>query len=446
MEFRILGPLEVVDQGRRLPLGAPKQRALLAALLLRANEIVSADRLIDDLWNDRPPDTAAKVVQVYVSQLRKSLGEDDRLLTRSPGYLLRVDAHELDAQRFELLFEEGRRALAAGDAREAATTIREALALWRGPPLADLAFEPFTQSEIARLEERKLAATIERIDADLALGRHADLIAELETLVADHPLQERLRAQLMLALYRSGRQAEALQTYQSGRLVLSGELGLEPGQALQNLERAILTHDPALDPPQHELDVAAQAPRPSEDLSDRCVTFPELVWEHFRWARERRSSGAASPVTEASYRRKLADFEATEGKIVNAYWCQHEASAAALTVRATSFLRRLVGVQPTVRVHRVSDWIARDAPVVAELLVRCDALAIEAGDALRGTGRRRALERIFSAETHLLGLLERTAGRPSEAQTEEAARQTRDLLTPVEAALPGRAERRRLAR
>jgi DNA-binding SARP family transcriptional activator len=444
MEFRILGPLEVVDDGRRLSLGAPRQRALLAALLLRPNEIVSTDRLIDDLWNDDPPGTASKVVQVYVSQLRKALGEDDRLLTRAPGYLLRVEPQELDLRRFELLFEEGRRALDAGEADRAVTAIRDALALWRGAPLADLAFEAFTQTEIARLEERKLAATIERIEADLALGRHADLIAELEQLVAIHPLQERLRAQLMLALYRSGRQAEALQAYQSARLVLGEELGLEPGPALQNLERAILIHDPSLDPPHREVDLAARSTR-SEDLTDGGATFAELVWDHFCWARERRSSGAASHGTEASYRRKLADFEAREGKIVSAYWCQREASAAALTLRSTSFFRRLLGTQPMFRVHQVSNWIAKDSPAVAKLLFRCDTLAIEAGDVLRGARKRRAFERIFAAESHLLGLLDRTAGRPSEAEAEEAARETGHLLTAVEAALSHRPERRRFA-
>jgi DNA-binding SARP family transcriptional activator len=441
MEFRILGPLEVVDQGRRLPLGAPKQRALLASLLLRANEIASTDRLIDDLWNDRPPDTAVKVVQVYVSQLRKSLGEEDRLLTRPPGYLLRVDDHELDARRFELLFEQGRRALAAGDAREAATTIREALALWRGPPLADLAPELFTHSEIARLEERKLAATIERIDADLALGRHADLIAELETLVGEHPLHERLRGQLMLALYRAGRQAEAVQAYQAGRHVLGEELGLEPGEALRALERAILTHDPGLDLPLPDSDVADCAPGPAGAGRDGDVTFAELVWEHFRWERERRDAGVASQETEARYRAKLAAFERREGTIADAYWCRHEASAAALTVRAPSPLQRLLGSQPAIRVHRVSDWITREAPAVADLLVRCDTLAIEAGGVLRGRKKRRALERIFSAEAQLLGLLERTAGRPSEPQTAEAARCTADLLAQVEIALHRRGVR-----
>jgi DNA-binding SARP family transcriptional activator len=443
MEFRILGPLEVVDQGRRLPLGAAKQRALLAVLLLHANEVVSSDRLIDGLWGDQPPETAAKVVQVYVSQLRKALGEEGRVLTRAPGYLLRTAPEELDLQRFEDRFESGRRALAAGDARLAAGTLSDALALWRGPPLADFAFEPFAQVEIARLEERRLLAAIERIDADLELGRHADLVAELEAFVAAHPLQERLRGQLMLALYRSGRQAEALQAYQDGRQVLASELGLEPSPALRRLEQAILTQDATLEPPRAAPPAPEAGPESpaegsaaaGEDEARSDVTFPELVWEHFRWERERSTAGAATPATEAAYRSKLAGFEARQGTIVEAYWCQHAASAAALTVRRPTLLRRLLGADPRVRVHRVSDWISRDAPEIAELLFRCDALALEAEDALRRAAKDRAFRRLYSAQTNLLGLLERSSGRPSEAQTLQAARQTRELLARVESEL-----------
>jgi DNA-binding SARP family transcriptional activator len=446
MEFRILGPLEVVDDGRVLPLGAPRQRALLAALLVRPSEIVSTDRLVDDVWNDNPPATASKVVQVYVSQLRKALGDNERLLTRSPGYLLRVEPHELDLNRFEQLFEDGRRALAAGDAERAATTIREALEVWRGPPLCDLALEPFLQPEIARLEDRKLAATTERIEAELALGAHGELVPELERLVAEHPYQERLRGQLMLALYRSGRQTEALQAYQDARLQLGSELGLEPGKALQALEQAILNHDSALDAPAAPVSTETGPTAPFESSVGGAVTFAELVWEHFCWARERRTGGAAAAAAEASYRRKLAEFEAREGRIVDAYWCRREASAAALTVRPGSLVGRLVGSEPTIRVHRVSDWISKEAPAVAELLFQCDAVAFDAGEALRRGQRRRALERVFAAETHLLGLLERTGGRPSPEQTADAARQTAELLAPVQGAMAQGRAPRRLAR
>ncbi len=244
MEFRLLGPLEVVEDDRALSLGGVKQRSLLAVLLLHANELVSSDRLIADLWGEAPPATAAKSVQNYVSRLRKELGER-RVTTRAPGYVLHVDPAELDLAVFERLTGEARRA----EPRRAAEKLRQALALWRGPPLADLAYEAFAQREIARLEELRLAAREERFDAELAAGGHAELVGELEASVAEHPLRERLRGQLMLALYRSGRQAEALQAYQAARRELAEELGLEPGEALKRLEHAILVHDPALAPP-----------------------------------------------------------------------------------------------------------------------------------------------------------------------------------------------------
>src|SRR5215216_110230 len=241
MDFRILGPLEVSAHDRPLALGGIKQRSLLAVLLLHANEVVSSDRLIDELWGDAPPPTAAKSLQVHVSRLRKTLGEQ-RLATRPPGYLLQVDTSELDLSRFERLAGE-----ATGvEPSRAAEKLREALALWRGPALADLAYEPFARIEIARLEELRLVVLERRIDADLADGGHADLVGELEALVAEHPLRERLRCQLMLALYRSARQAEALEAYRQARSVLSDELGLEPGGELRKLESAILRHDPAL--------------------------------------------------------------------------------------------------------------------------------------------------------------------------------------------------------
>jgi YVTN family beta-propeller protein len=256
VEFRILGPLEVVEDGHSLALAAGKQRALLAILLLRANEVVSTDDLIDGLWGDSPPATAAKSIQIYVSQLRKTLGDSRTadagsavLLTRGHGYELRVGQDELDLHRFERLVEEGKQALASAQPADAAPKLRDALSLWHGPPLADFTYEPFAQPEIARLEEVRLNALEDRIAADLALGRHADLIGELEALVAQHPLRERLHGQLMLALYRSGRQAEALQVYQQTRRHLHDELGLEPSQSLQALEKGILNHDRALAPP-----------------------------------------------------------------------------------------------------------------------------------------------------------------------------------------------------
>jgi DNA-binding SARP family transcriptional activator/tetratricopeptide (TPR) repeat protein len=234
MEFRILGPLEVLDDGRVLELGGQKQRALLAVLLLHANEVVSSDRLIEAVWEERPPPTAGKALQVYVSQLRKLLG-NERVQTKTPGYLLRVGSDELDLERCRRLLADGRPG--------------EALALWRGPPLDEFAYQRFAQAETARLVELRLNCVEERIEQDLAEGRHAELVGELEMLVAEHPLRERLRGQLMLTLYRSGRQAEALEVYQDGRRLYADELGLEPGETLKALQKAILAHDPALDPP-----------------------------------------------------------------------------------------------------------------------------------------------------------------------------------------------------
>ena len=244
MEFKLLGPLEVAEHDRLLDLGALKQRALLAVLLLNANEVVSVERLVDEIWGASPPATVGKSVQVYVSRLRRQLG-DGRLLTRPPGYLLRVDDSELDVTRFEQLLEEA----TAADPRTAARLLRDALALWRAPPLGDLAYEPFAQPHVRRLEELRLRAVAQRIDADLACGRHAELTGELEALVSQNPLRERLRGQLMLALYRSGRQADALAAFQLARAALVDELGLEPGRELCDLQEAILRHDAALDAP-----------------------------------------------------------------------------------------------------------------------------------------------------------------------------------------------------
>jgi DNA-binding SARP family transcriptional activator len=242
VQFRILGPLEVVERDIAQPLGAAKQRALLAILILHRGELVSGERLADELWGERPPATAAKTLQGYISRLRKALGEDV-LRTHGRGYVLALQNGELDADEFERLAREGREALAAGDAARAAERLRGALGVWRGAPPADFAYEPFAQAEIARLEEARLATIEDRIEADLALGRHRQLAAELEGLVRERPLRERLRGQLMLSLYRAGRQADALESYRIGRRAMIDELGIEPGRALQDLEAAILRHD-----------------------------------------------------------------------------------------------------------------------------------------------------------------------------------------------------------
>jgi DNA-binding SARP family transcriptional activator len=246
MEFRVLGPLEVWDDGGQVALGGPKPRALLALLLLHANEVVPADRLIDELWGEELPERAAAALRIHVSRLRKALARGV-VTFRAPGYLIRVEPDGLDLYRFERLVEEGRGLLARDLAAHASERLRDALSLWRGPALADFAYESFAQPAIARLEEIRLAALELRIDAELALGRHDELIGELEALVTEHPLRERLRRDLMTALYRSGRQADALRAYRDARRTLVEGLGIDPSPALQELERAILRHDPALE-------------------------------------------------------------------------------------------------------------------------------------------------------------------------------------------------------
>ena len=240
--FRILGPLEVVTEGRVVRLDAAKPRALLAILLLHANEPVPRDRLIEELWAGRPPSSAAKILQTYVSQLRRAFGRDV-IRTVSSAYELRADAGSFDLLRFEQLVGSAR---AAGPA-EANGMLREALSLWRGQPLAEFAYAPWAQSEIVRLEELRIEALQQRIETDLALGASAELVPELELLVGQHPHREGLRAQLMLALYRSGRQADALAAYRDARRSLVETLGIEPTLALRQLERSILDQDPALD-------------------------------------------------------------------------------------------------------------------------------------------------------------------------------------------------------
>jgi DNA-binding SARP family transcriptional activator len=256
MDFRLLGPLEVWHDGRNLPVRGSKQRALLAVLLLHANQVVSSDRLLDELWGDEPPEARTAALRVRLSQLRKALdvGGANLIVTRAPGYSIELGPGQLDLHRFERLVEE------AGSAEPeiAAAKLREALALWCGPALADFAYEPFAQAPIGRLEELRLLALERRVEADLAVGRDSELIPELESLVAEHPLREGLRAQLMIALYRSGRQAEALGAYRAARRTLVDELGIEPGPALQELEKAILRQDSSL-----ELD---EPPRPLRSI------------------------------------------------------------------------------------------------------------------------------------------------------------------------------------
>src|SRR3954468_18586243 len=244
MDFRLLGPLEAGADAAPLRLGGRKPRALLACLLLDANHTVSVEQLIDELWGERPPDTATKMVQIYVSQLRKVL-PDGMLRTRPGGYALQVEPDAIDLNRFEALRAGGRAALLRGDPGAAAERLREALEVWRGPALAEFN-EPDATAQRVRLDELRLGCLEDRIDADLVLGCHADVVPELELQIARHPLRERLRTQLMLALYRCGRQADALATYQAYRRTLDEELGIAPSADLRALESAILAHDAGL--------------------------------------------------------------------------------------------------------------------------------------------------------------------------------------------------------
>jgi DNA-binding SARP family transcriptional activator len=247
-EFRLLGPLEAVVDGTPVRLAAEKPRALLALLLLNRNRVVSMERLVDELWGEEPPARATKALQVYVSQLRKALGPE-RLVTRSPGYELRVDEGELDVERFESLVAAAREQLSAGNARAAVQGLREALELWRGPALREFRAEPFAEIAAARLEDQRLAAVEDRLQAELDSGEAPRAVPELEELVAAEPLRERPRELLMLALYRAGRQADALDLYRRTRDLFVNELGIEPGPGLRELEQAVLRQDTALRAP-----------------------------------------------------------------------------------------------------------------------------------------------------------------------------------------------------
>jgi DNA-binding SARP family transcriptional activator len=400
MDYGILGPLEVRAGDRVVALRGARQRELLAVLLLHANEIVSSDRLIDDLWEGDPPPTATKMIQNGVSQLRKLLepqGEGEQLLvTRSPGYLLRVGSGELDADRFESLAAEGRRELATGDYAAAVERLGEALALWRGPALVDFVDAPFARAEAARFDELRSAATEDRIEAELALGRHADVVPELEALVAQHPLRERLRGQLMLALYRSGRQADALRVYQETRDVLVEELGLEPSPALQRLEKAVLVQDPALELGEAEVpaapereDAVVSAPETRKTVSVVAADILSLDGPHDPEALSRPLGRALETVTDVLRRHGASTEPSTGGGVIGIFGVPrvHEDDALR-AVRAAFEARTAVGdlgveledesgITVTLRAAVLTGEVV-SANAVAHSLVASDAVGVAA--------------------------------------------------------------------
>jgi DNA-binding SARP family transcriptional activator/streptogramin lyase len=370
VEYRILGPLEVVDEGEPISLGTLKERLVLAVLLLHANEFVSRERLIDELWGPAPPPTARKAVNVYVSHLRKALTRNglDPIATSDGGYRLAVDADELDVAHLRQLLARARGRGAAGDVEAAAELLREALALWRGPTLAGLLLESHGRDEVAQLDELRLTGLMDRIDCDLALGRHEDVFGELRVLVGKHPLRERLRAQLMLALYRGDRQAEALDAYQQARDVLIEELGIEPSAALQRLQQAILRHDSSLEtpsgtaavnggvpvpaappkPPTAELQTAPSRPRPRRRRWKPAFTVVRPVRLRRRWQFAPvillilAAAGAAATILSTSSARatprivpnSLVRIDPRSGKIVSVVRVGHDPGSIAVTPSA----------------------------------------------------------------------------------------------------------------
>ena len=330
--------------GRLVPLSAAKPRALLAVLLLNRNRVVSVSELIDALWGDEPTETARKALQGYVSQLRKTLGAD-RLTTRPPGYALQVEDGELDLDRFEQLVGDGRDRLAAGDAEGATQRLAEALELWRGPALTEFE-EPFARDAGARLDDARLAAIEDRIDGDLALERYTRLVPELEQLIAAEPFRERLRGQLMLALYRLDRQAEALEVYRRTRETLIEELGIEPSPALQELERQILQHDPTLtvEPRPRKLGEQAVLRRPRRRLPIVGVLLGLALAGAVATLALTRGSSGDERAGQRAFVTKVENFltQSREGRLA-VFAALKAAGACELTPRAAA--RRLDRVQ-----------------------------------------------------------------------------------------------------
>lgn len=403
MEFRILGPLEVSADGRLLTPSAPRQRALLAMLLLRANRVISTDQLIDQLWGEAPPTTARVTLQTYVLRLRRLLhapGDARRhavLVTRPPGYLLRVQPGELDLHHFDRLVDEAGTAMAEHAPERAAEKLRAALALWRGPALADVASEFLRRIEATRLEERHWSALEERIEADLAVGRHTQLVGELDALVAEQPLRERLRGQLMLALYRSGRQAEALGIFRDAREVLAKELGLEPGPSLQRLERAILAADPSLELAPRSVTVAG-TPTPA---TVPCDLPPDI----------RDFTGREDALAAVHGLLERGEGESATALVVLTVGGKAGVGKTALVVRAAHQLRsRFPDGQLFVNLRGTEGHATEPASVLAEFL---RALGVDGTAIPEGMDERARLFRSRLSDKRMLVVLDNAA---SEAQ------------------------------
>ena len=399
LDFRILGPLEVRDGETALHLGGAKQRGVLALLLLHPNEVVSTGRLIDQLWGDSPPDDAATALQAHVSRLRKALpGGRSILVTEPPGYALRLEPGQVDLQRFEQSVDDGCTALAAGDAERAASQLREALQLWRGRPLADLEDEPFARDATSHLEDAWLAALESRIDADLALGRDAELVTELRALVRAHPLREGLRAKLMLALYRAGRQAEALDVYADARRALVEELGLEPGPDLQRLQQAILGHDPELEPPRGRFPAGRRRRALVAAAAAAVLVVAALAATYALWRdeeRERLVPGEGAIVTldaaDGSVRRSISTGR-TPGAIAvrdGVAWIVDADAQTVLRLSESSRVETLsTGATPTdIAAGADSIWVANGRPLEQAQFVGPVATAVARLDPTTGTGR-----------------------------------------------------------
>src|SRR6266545_2745484 len=454
MEVRLLGSLEVAEGGLRVTLGGARQRAVLALLVLHANEVVPAERLLVELWGEDVPPTAANALQAAVSRLRRALPQG-RIVTRTLGYRFRAAPGEIDVERFEQLLADGREALAHGAAAQAAGTLRRALSLWRGPALADFRFDPFAQAEIARLEELRLVCIEERIEADLTLGAAGELVGELQRLAAEHPLRERLRGQLMLALYRSERQADALAVYRELRGLFAEELGLEPAPVLRELEAAILRQDPSLGPPQAPPQVTVPAPA-RKQVTVLCVAL-------------RAAAGAAAELDPEALDVVLGHALAVLGPTLQRHGGKLTAVAG----------ERILGVFGVPTLHEddalraaqaaLAGQVALDAAAAAlererglRLTMRCGLATGEAlvggpdppgfaGDAIRRAVELAALaatgEILVSEETLQLaaGALEVEHAGPGRLRLRAAQVGARPLAVRLDAPLVGRdAERRRL--